>query len=189
MAIAETELTGQVLIAMPGMGDPRFAQSVVYMCAHSSEGAMGLIVNKPVGGDASLAQLVDDLKLDGTPKRNLPLHFGGPVEPERGFVLHSTDFMSEEGTKIITGGIALTTTVEILERLAEGEGPRDALLILGYSGWGPGQLEDEILQNGWLTAKIDKSTIFAPDPEGKWVSALRTIGVDPLSLSTASGRA
>ena len=168
------DLVGQILIAMPGMGDPRFDHSVILICAHSAEGAMGLIINKPVP-NLSFDSLIDQL--------------GGPVERSRGFVLHSRDWQAGQATLQIAGAYGMTATLDILEALANGAGPESALLALGYSGWGPGQLEAEIGRNDWLTAKPSAELIFARDDHGKWAGALRAMGVDPMSLSSAAGRA
>lgn len=182
-------LTGKLLIAMPGMGDPRFEHGVVYLCTHSDDGAMGLIVNKPAQ-DLSTHDLLEKLDIDLSvehPKR--PVHFGGPVETGRGFVLHSMDYDGGEGTLEVEGGIGMTATVNILSDIAAGKGPDECLVALGYSGWGPGQLEDEIAQNGWLTADARSDILFQPDNSGKWSAALGLLGVDALMLSADAGRA
>ncbi len=184
-----TSLDGKLLIAMPGMGDPRFERSVVFLCAHSEDGALGLIVNKP-SREIRFGNLLEQLDLDlGSPKRDIRVHFGGPVENERGFVLHSGDYNSEAATLQVSDRFAMTATLDVLEDIAKGDGPSSALLALGYSGWGPGQLEDEILQNGWLTCDADEALVFGGDDESKWEAALRTLGVDPLTLSSTAGRA
>lgn len=184
-----SQLTGHILIAMPGMGDPRFVQSVIYMCAHSPEGAMGLIVNKPAP-DMRLAPLLDELGIPhGSKLPDVRVHVGGPVEHGRGFVLHSRDVPGGEGTLKIDDDIAMTATRDILERIAEGRGPKSSLLALVYAGWGPGQLEDELARNGWLTGAARSDLIFGRANEHKWTAALRSIGVDPLSLSSQVGRA
>ena len=190
MADLEPEdLTGQMLIAMPGMGDPRFALSVVYMCAHSHDGAMGLIVNKPTP-EVRFSDLLDQLGIDaGDKSRDIRIHFGGPVENARGFVLHSTDFCNDETTLKVNDDIALTATLDVLELLAKGEGPASSILALGYSGWGPGQLEGEIAENGWLTCPARSDLIFGRANEHKWAAALKSIGIDPLMLSSEGGRA
>lgn len=185
-----TLFAGRLLIAMPGMGDPRFERSVIYVCAHSEEGAMGLVVNKPAT-DLRFADLLESLGLPRPAKgaRDIRVHFGGPVEGGRGFVLHSSDFASEGGTLQVDGEVSMTATLDILERIAEGGGPKASMLALGYAGWGPGQLEDEIGQNAWLTGPARPDILFGRANEHKWTAALRAIGVDPLSLSTAAGRA
>ncbi len=185
------DLTGKLLIAMPGMGDPRFEKSVVLMCAHSDEGAMGLIVNKPMP-DLGFADLLKQLGIggDAPPASEIRVHFGGPVEHGRGFVLHSDDYdLSTSGTLKVTGGFGMTATLDILENIAKGAGPARAFLALGYAGWGPGQLEGEIAQNGWLTAEASPELVFATDNSGKWGQALKTLGVDPLTLSSDAGHA
>lgn len=186
---AASDLTGQLLIAMPGMGDPRFDRSVVYLCAHSQEGSMGLIVNKPTP-ELKFSVLLEQLDIDpGPAARQIRVHFGGPVEHGRGFVLHSNDYGGNDSTLRVDDHFGMTATLDILEDLARGAGPDQALLALGYAGWGPGQLEDEILQNGWLTAAAADSLVFAQDNASKWSGALRSLGIDPLSLSAAAGRA
>lgn len=183
------DLSGKLLVAMPGMGDPRFEHSVILVCAHSAEGAMGLIVNKPVP-DLSFKNLLDQLNIPRAPEgRDIVVHFGGPVERGRGFVLHSSDYLGGQATMQIAGGFGMTATLDVLEAMARGEGPASALLALGYSGWGPGQLEAEIARNDWLTADAHKPLIFSTDNRGKWGGALKGIGVNPLSLSPAAGRA
>jgi putative transcriptional regulator len=184
------DLSGQILIAMPGMGDPRFEHSVVLICAHSAEGAMGLIINKPLE-DISFSGLLDQLKIPRAQSgRDIRVHFGGPVERGRGFVLHSADWEREgEGTMRVPGGLEMTATVNILEALAKGGGPGKALLALGYSGWGPGQLEAEIARNDWLTCDAPEGLVFGQDDRVKWSAALRGMGIDPLTLSAAAGRA
>lgn len=184
------DLCGKFLIAMPGMGDPRFDRSVILVCAHSDEGAMGLIVNKPAR-ELSFAGLLDQLGIPRGPQgRDIRVHVGGPVERGRGFVLHSPDWRTDGGgTMAIAGGYGMTATQDILTALARGEGPGEALLALGYSGWGPGQLEAEIARNDWLTAEAEPGLVFSPDDGAKWTGALRRLGIDPISLSAAAGRA
>jgi putative transcriptional regulator len=183
------QLAGKCLIAMPQMGDPRFARSVVYLCAHSADGAMGLIVNKPAP-DVRLGDLLDHLKIPrGAGVPDIRVHIGGPVEHARGFVLHSSDFESPQGTMKVDDGISMTATLDVLEKIAAGTGPRQSLLALGYAGWGPGQLESEIAQNGWLTADARNDLVFGRANEFKWTAALKSIGVDPVTLSSQSGRA
>ncbi|MBK5947517.1 hypothetical protein CCR83_13945 [Rhodobacter veldkampii DSM 11550] len=183
------DLSGKFLIAMPGMGDPRFAHAVVMLCAYSDTGAMGLIVNKPAP-QLRFADLLDQL---GLPQRadvpDLPVQFGGPMETGRGFVLHSGEWFGAEGTMWLGPDLAMTSTRDILGDIAAGRGPRRALLALGYAGWGPGQLDAEILENGWLTAEADPELIFAKPNATKWEAALRALGVDPISLSATAGRA
>ncbi len=183
------DLTGKLLIAMPGMGDPRFDHSVVYLCSHGEDGAMGLIINKP--SDLRLKTLLSQLNI---PCR-IPVvgerlvHFGGPVEMSRGFVLHSSDYDANLHSMHITDEFSMTATLDILEDLAAGRGPLNSTLVLGYSGWGPGQLEDEIAMNGWLTTEASSKLVFDVADDEKWGGALATLGVDPLILSAESGRA
>ncbi|WP_128253437.1 YqgE/AlgH family protein [Falsirhodobacter deserti] len=183
-------LSGAVLIAMPGMGDERFDHSVVLICAHSDDGSMGLIVNKPMD-DLHFSALLEQLEIPERPEgRDIRVHLGGPVERGRGFVLHSTDYDSQGATMLIEGGLCMTATLDILQAFARGEGPSRAILALGYSGWGPGQLEDEIARNEWLMLpQAQADLIFAEDAGAKWSSHLRAIGVDPVSLSATAGRA
>lgn len=183
------DLTGQLLIAMPGMGDPRFDHSVVLICAHSDEGAMGLIVNKPTE-EIVLRDMLEQLSIDTCPATpEIGVHFGGPVETGRGFVLHSLDYVSSLNTLRVDAEFGLTATLDVLEELAQGKGPQKVLLALGYAGWGPGQLEGEIAQNGWLTCPADGDLIFGADDAAKWEAALQSIGVDSLLLSADAGRA
>jgi len=188
------DLSGSILISMPAMGDPRFDRSVVLICAHSPEGAMGLIVNKPAA-DMNFATLLDHLGIARAPQgRDICVHLGGPVERGRGFVLHSPDWQpategAASGTMPVAGGYAMTATTDILQALARGDGPAQALLALGYAGWGPGQLESEIARNDWLTATPEPGLIFAADDGAKWGAALRGMGIDPLLLSATAGHA
>lgn len=189
MADQALDLTGKLLVAMPGMGDPRFDHSVIYMVSHTDEGAMGLIVNKPAPG-VSLADVLD--QLESAPSAGGPLHgvhFGGPVETGRGFVLHSDEYASAIHTLPIAPGFALTATLDILEDIAHGKGPDKSLLMLGYSGWGPGQLEGEISQNGWLTCDVPPGLVFELADTKKWAAAVESIGIDPLGLSATAGHA
>ena len=183
------DLGGKLLIAMPGMGDPRFDTSVILLCAHSPDGAMGLIVNKPAP-DLSFASLLDQLNIPRAPRgRDIRVHLGGPVERGRGFVLHSADYQAGAATMAVPGGFGMTATLDVLTALAGGQGPQAALLALGSSGWGPGQLEAELGQNSWLTADAPPDLVFSPDDGGKWTGALKRLGIDPLTLSGVAGRA
>ena len=182
-------LDGHLLIAMPGMGDTRFERSVIFLCAHSDEGAMGLIVNKPAP-DLSFTDLLTQLKIEPrVDVKGIRVHFGGPVEHGRGFVLHSADYSVEESSLAVSPGFAMTATVDILQDIALGAGPAPALLALGYAGWGPGQLESEIQANGWLTAPADADLVFGRSDPEKWGAALRSISIDPRLLSIEGGRA
>lgn len=184
-------LTGQLLIAMPALRDPRFARTVIFMCAHNDEGAMGLVVNRLIGS-ISFDALMEELDIA---REELPvpwsapsIHFGGPVETSRGFVLHSADYTSEE-TITFESHLAMTSTVEILRDIAIGCGPRQAMLALGYAGWGPGQLDEEMQDNAWLTVGADDDIIFDQDLDSKWERALAKIGVSASLLSSEAGRA
>ncbi len=184
-----SDLAGKLLIAMPGMGDPRFARSVVFVCAHSDEGTLGLIVNKPSPG-VHLENLLEQLEIPkGEAGQGIQVHFGGPVEMGRGFVLHSGEYAVDEGTLKINNDFGMTATQEILRDLAAGKGPDKAILMLGYSGWGEGQLESEILENGWLVAEATPDLVFSPQTAETWAAALGSLGVDPVSLSAEAGRA
>ena len=181
-------LTGQLLIAMPTMPDPRFARSVIYVCSHGPNGAMGLVVNR-LYGEVNFRALLQQLNVK-TPADapELPVHYGGPVEAARGFVLHSTDYL-REGTMRIDDTIALSATVEVLEALASGDGPDRALMALGYTGWDAGQLDAEMQANGWLTAPADDNLIFDREIETKWERALGKIGISASMLSAEAGHA
>jgi putative transcriptional regulator len=181
-------LTGQLLVAMPQMRDPRFARSVIYMCAHNADGAMGLVVNRRVGS-ITFDDLLQQLGI-GPNKRNdeIRIHFGGPVEQGRGFVLHSADYQ-QSGTMRVDDGVALTATLDILKEMAAGGGPRRSLLALGYAGWGPGQLDAEIQANGWLQVPADEALVFDEDIDNKWERAIGKIGVDFSMLSGDAGHA
>lgn len=189
-------LDGQMLIAMPSMRDERFARSLIYMCAHSSEGAMGIIVNHPAA-NINFADLL--VQLDVIPASDLillpqragtvPVLRGGPVETGRGFVLHSSDFFIENSTLPIDDGICLTATLDILKAIARGDGPLSAVLALGYAGWAPGQLESEIQGNGWLHCTADLELVFGSDVDAKYEKALKKIGIDLGMLSSEAGHA
>ena len=170
------------------MHDCRFAQTVIYMCAHSAEGAMGLVVNRLVN-ELTFPQLLQQLEID-TPGtgQEIRIHFGGPVESGRGFVLHSADY-SQSGTIIVDGNVGLTAIIDILRDIADGKGPDRSLLALGYAGWGPGQLDHEITQNAWLQVAADDMLIFGIDLERKWERAIAKLGIDPILLSGDAGHA
>jgi putative transcriptional regulator len=189
-------LDGQMLIAMPAMTDERFTRAVIYVCAHSTEGAMGIIVNHPAQNIKFPDLLVQLEVIPAAERIQLPdraedvkVLKGGPVETGRGFVLHSSDFFIENSTLPIDEGICLTATLDILKAIARGNGPASAILALGYAGWAPGQLEYEIQQNGWLHCAADTELIFGRDTETKYEKALRKIGIDPAMLSTEAGHA
>ena len=182
-------LCGKLLIAMPGMGDPRFEKSVVYMCAHSDEGAMGLIINKPTP-EVTFTNLLQQLSIEeATGEHDTRIYFGGPVEVGRGFVLHSADYYLEDTTLKVDQRFGMTATRDVLTDIAQGVGPKAALLALGYSGWGAGQLEGEIQQNGWLTCDATSEVVFDVADKDKWAAALKLLGVDALMLSATAGRA
>ncbi|NVO26548.1 YqgE/AlgH family protein [Donghicola sp. C2-DW-16] len=184
-----TDLTGKLLIAMPEMGDPRFERSVVFLCAHSDEGAMGLIVNKPTE-DVLLGDLLEQLEIPLGPEgRNIQVHYGGPVEHGRGFVLHSNDYQSDTATLKVDSRFGMTATVDILQALAEGAGPVHAIMALGYAGWGPNQLEEELQDNGWLVCDADPDLVFDEEDADKWTGALHLLGIDVLNLSAVQGHA
>jgi putative transcriptional regulator len=184
----EMTLTGQVLIATPAMLDPRFATSVIYVCAHTEDGAMGIVVNRPLASP-SFADLLQQLGIDPVPPaRSIRLCQGGPVDNARGFVLHTSDWTGE-GSLRVDEGTALTASLDILKAIASGGGPRQGMLALGYAGWGPGQLEQEILQNAWLSAPADADLLFDDQHETKWRRALAKLKVDPLLFSSTAGRA
>ena len=185
-----SSLTGQLLVAMPQMQDPRFARAVVYLCAHSeAAGAMGLVVNKTIDA-LTLDELYAHLNIEPASRANRPqpVHFGGPVDPGRGFVLHSAEYR-EEATLGIGDEFAMTATLDILRAMGKGEGPRQCLLALGYAGWAPGQLDAEIQANGWLSVAADASLVFDPDDDSKWQRALAKLGVSPEMLSGEAGHA
>jgi putative transcriptional regulator len=189
-------LDGQMLIAMPAMSDERFARSLIYVCAHSSEGAMGIVVNQPAQNIRFPDLLVQLEVIPASERIELPgraegvtVLKGGPVETGRGFVLHSADFFIENSTLPIDEGICLTATLDILKAIAHGDGPVSAVLALGYAGWAPGQLEEEIQQNGWLHCAADAELIFGRDTDAKYGRALRKIGIDLGMLSSESGHA
>ena len=189
-------LDGQMLIAMPSMGDERFARSVIYLCAHSADGAMGIVVNQPAA-HISFSDLL--VQLDVVPAAELiqlppragvvKVLKGGPVDTQRGFVLHSADYFVENSTLPIDEGVCLTATLDILKAIARGAGPASAVLALGYAGWAPGQLENEIHQNGWLHCAADPELIFGTDTDGKYALALKKIGIEVGMLSSEAGHA
>jgi putative transcriptional regulator len=188
-------LEGHLLIAMPGMGDPRFERAVIYLCAHSPEGAMGIRINQ-AAPRLTFSEVLSRLQLLPEGDINLPpaaskvtVHRGGPVETGRGFVLHSADYVIDKSTLLIDDDICLTATLDILRAIASGHGPKKALLALGYAGWGPGQLEEELRSNGWLHCHARSEILFGPDLDDKYDEALAEIGIDPGMLSSDSGSA
>lgn len=181
-------LTGQLLVAMPGMADPRFTHAVIYVCSHGPTGAMGLVVNR-LFGEADFSMLLEQLNIE--PSIDAPeisVQFGGPVEIGRGFVLHSGEYL-REGTTRVDDAMSVTATIEVVEDIAAGKGPERALMALGYTGWGAGQLEDEMKNNGWLTVAADESIVFGEDLESKWDRAMTKIGISPAMLSDTAGHA
>jgi putative transcriptional regulator len=193
---SETYLKGQLLVAMPLMTDRRFARSVIYMCAHSDDGAMGLIINHRAD-HISFPDLLERLGIvprnaeDGISNDILErqVHLGGPVETGRGFVLHSADYYVTESTLPIDQEVSLTASIDILKAIASGEGPDRSILALGYAGWSAGQLESEIQANGWLNCPADLDLLFDPDLENKYVRAMAKIGIDPSHLVSDAGHA
>ena len=181
-------LTGQLLIAMPAMPDQRFQRSVIYICAHNPDGAMGLVVNRLIDSltfSSLLSQL--GVEAEGGPA-DMPVHFGGPVESSRGFVLHSSDYL-QDSTLVIDDDIALTATIDVLKAIARGAGPRHRVLALGYAGWAPGQLDAEIQANGWLLVPADLDLVFGGENDAKWQRAIAKIGIDLSLLSSEAGHA
>jgi putative transcriptional regulator len=185
----ESFLEGKLLIALPGMGDERFAQTVIYMCAHSAKGAMGIVINKPIPG-LTFAEVMKQLEIETKPLAGeLPILYGGPVETGRGFVLHSGDYEGSESTLSVSQDVSLTATLDILRAIAEGRGPKKVLFALGYAGWAPGQVESEFQTNGWLHCESDPALIFGVSPEAKWLNALQRLGIGPSGLVADTGRA
>jgi putative transcriptional regulator len=181
-------LSGQFLVAMPQMQDPRFARSVIFVCMHNEDGAMGLVINKLIDS-LTLPSLLEQLGIKGSAiSITTPVHFGGPVEAHHGFVLHSADYV-EDCTHVVEGGVALTASLGILRAMAKGEGPRRSFLALGYAGWEPGQLDRELQSNGWLHVASDEAILFDAKLEDKWLRALDKVGVSPASLSGEAGHA
>jgi putative transcriptional regulator len=189
-------LNGKLLVAMPGIGDPRFERSVVFMCAHSEEGAMGIVINR-TSSQITFPELLEKLEIISPDARielpakvrGMTVQAGGPVESGRGFVLHTTDYFAQDTTLPISTGIGLTATLDVLRAIAGGRGPRKSLMALGYSGWGPGQLEQEIQSNGWLTCEADESLLFDEDFGHRYEAAMQRIGIDPRMLSSTAGHA
>jgi putative transcriptional regulator len=184
----EGRLTGQLLIAMPTMNTPHFAQAVIYMCAHTPEGAMGIVVNRPITRP-SFDDLLEQLEvLPAPPRRRVELFRGGPVDSARGFVLHTSDWTGE-GSLQVNDDVALTASLDVLKAIADGGGPARGLLALGYAGWGPGQLDREFQENSWLSAPATRDLLFDHDNETKWRRAMAILKVDPLLLSGTAGHA
>ncbi|WP_420549039.1 YqgE/AlgH family protein [Curvivirga sp.] len=181
-------LAGHLLVAMPGMTDPRFERSVIYMCVHNEDGAMGLILNQLID-TITFNELLEQLDIPTSdPSSEIKVHFGGPVEAGRGFVLHSCDY-KKDGTVVMEDGVGLTATVDVLRDISRGEGPLNKVLALGYAGWGPGQLDAEIQENAWLHCPANGDIMFDPDLYSKWDRAMTVIGIDPSLLSGEAGHA
>ena len=181
-------LTGKLLISMPSLEDERFYKTVIYICAHSSEGTMGIIINKKIDYDL-YPDLLEQLGIDKPlGSKKLYIRYGGPVETGRGFVLHSDEVIQKE-TLSIGKGVALTSTAEFFEDLSKGKGPENSIFALGYAGWGPGQIEKEILANSWMTLSADSKFLFDEEVSNKWSKAYSLLGIDPNKLSQFSGRA
>ena len=184
----ESSFVGQVLLAMPAMSDPRFERSVIYVCAHNAEGAMGIVINKTLDS-IDFHELLDELDIPTDEKsQDIAVHFGGPVENQRGFVLHSSDYQHSE-TLFVDEKVGLTATVKVLRDLASGDGPAQSILALGYAGWGPGQLESEFQEDSWLSVPASDALLFEIANDDKWERAFNSIGVDLSVLSGSSGRA
>ncbi len=183
-----TDLTGQLLVAMPNMSDPRFAKAVIYVCSHSEEGSMGLVVNRLVQS-LTFPDLLNQLDIETYGMENqIRVHLGGPVDEERGFVLHSPDYM-KDSTVVVGSKYALTATVDILRDMASGDGPNQSMLALGYAGWGPGQLDQEIMENGWLSVPPNDDIVYDDILETKWERAMGQLGIDPRLLLDEAGHA
>jgi putative transcriptional regulator len=193
MADESIDLTNQFLIAMPGMADENFAGTVVYLCEHSAKGALGLVINRPIALNMRALFEKVELRLDRDDWADRPVYLGGPVETERGFVLHDGPKGAAEqaygSTLAIPGGLRMTTSKDVLEAIAQGQGPRHVFITLGYSGWGAGQLEDEIGRNGWLTVDADPAVIFETPVGERYERALALLGLNKLSLSQVAGHA
>jgi putative transcriptional regulator len=194
MAPTSINLTNQFLIAMPGMGDGTFAGTVIYLCEHTEKGALGLVINKPI--DITLKNLFEkvELSLDREDLAELPVYFGGPVQTERGFVLHERLGGSDEDTAYnsslrIEGGLEMTTSKDVLEAISSGAGPKKMLVTLGYSGWAAGQLEDEMSRNGWINVEAEPGIIFDTPVDQRYEKALSLLGIDAGMLSSDAGHA
>lgn len=184
-----TNLKGKFLIALPGMGDPRFEQAVIYVCSHGSDGTMGLIINK-AKGKLKMSDLLEQSGIEGNVKvADTPVLSGGPVDIDRGFVLHSPDYSMEDSSVALSGTLSLTVTRDVLEALVSDEAPKKAVLAVGYSGWGEGQIERELVDNAWITTDADEALIFDTDMDSKWERAIRQLGISPESLAHSGGRA
>jgi len=182
------DLTGQMIVSMPSLQDRRFFKTVIYICAHSSDGSMGIIINKKIDYDL-YPDLLEQLGIDKPSKnKKFFIRYGGPLESGRGFVLHSDDIVQKESLNI-GRGVALTSTSNFFDTLAKGKGPKNSILAFGYSGWGPKQLEDEIMQNSWMPHPVETSFLFDDEVSKKWDNAYKIMGINPINLSSFSGRA
>ncbi len=182
-------LDGKLLVAMPGMGDPRFEKAVVFICAHSPEGAMGLMINKPAY-NIGFGELMEQLNIAWDKTRTAPkVRLGGPVEHGRGFVLHSAEYHVEDSSMVVNDVFAMTATLDILRDISKGQGPERAVLTLGYTGWAPGQLEAELQANGWVICEATPHLVYEVEDGQKWLEALKTLGFDPRLLSSGGGSA
>lgn len=188
MDTAPTDLTGRLLIAMPGMGDPRFDRTVIFICSHGEDGTLGLIVNKPAP-ELSFFGLLKQLSLPTATAPEASLFFGGPVQCSRGFVLHSPDYQSDETTLAVSDVCAMTATLDVLRDIATGRGPVFSKVMLGYAGWAGRQLETEIAQNGWLVGDASHDLVFGAQDNDTWLAAIASLGIDPIMLSGTGGRA
>ncbi|WP_404380858.1 YqgE/AlgH family protein [Caenispirillum salinarum] len=181
-------LVGKCLVAMPAMEDTNFSRTVVYVCAHTSEGAMGLVVNRTID-QLSFDDILEQMDIEpGVGTQSIRVHFGGPVEAARGFVLHTADYR-DEGTLPVDSNISLTATADVLKDIAKGSGPRRRLMVLGYAGWGSGQLDEELKENAWLICPPDEKLLFGEDNEAKWNTAMKLMGIDMSRLSDTAGHA
>lgn len=178
--------SGHLLVAMPRMDDPNFSHSVTYLCEHSDEGALGIVVNRPM--ELKLGDMLDQFELaaEDQPTSDTNVYLGGPVQPERGFVLHSIG-PDYEATLHVAEDMHLTSSRDILDAIADGSGPGDYLVALGYAGWGAGQLDTEILDNAWLVVPANRAILFETPPEQRWEAAVKAIGIDPGHLSAEAG--
>ena len=189
----EMKLTGRLLIATPDMGDPRFRSAVIYICSHDRSGAMGIIINKQIvkgGGALSLSDMLNNIGIEGDVKvADTPVLEGGPVDIDRGFVLHSADYFKIDSSLKLSDTLSLTSTKDVLEVLVKNEAPEKAMLAVGYSGWGAGQIERELQDNAWIVADADEALIFDTDLNSKWNKALASLGIKPEMLSRTGGSA
>jgi len=189
----DLKLTGRLLIATPDMGDPRFKATVIYVCSHDASGAMGIIINKQIvkaGGALSLSDMLYNIGIEGNVQvADTPVLEGGPVDIDRGFVLHSADYFKTDTSLKLSDTLTLTSTKDVLEALVKEEAPEKAMLAVGYSGWGAGQIEREVQDNAWIVADADEALIFDTDLDGKWVKALASLGIRPEMLSRTGGSA